>query len=105
MVKRWCISYYERPPGEGVCLILLTVPEHDMVFTGASLPVAIVAALVAYLFSFPVFSVHFLKHSNLPAAIKDFVVIMSENRSPAEASVWNRLDADSMTTVWKNLLR
>lgn len=99
------VSLTTNAPGEGACSIPLTVPEHDMVFTGTCLPVAIVAGLVAYFFSIPVLSAHFLKHSNLPGAVKDFVVGMSENRSPAEASVWNGLEADSMTTKWKNLIR
>lgn len=98
------VSLTTNAPGEGACSIPLTVPEHDMVFTGTCLPVAIVAGLVAYFFSIPVLSAHFLKQSNLPGAVKDFVVGMSEDRSPAEASVWNGLEADSMTTTWKNLI-
>lgn len=99
------LSLTTSAPGEGACSIPLTVPEHDMVFTGTCLPVAIVAGLVAYFFSIPVLSAHFLKNPNLPGALKDFVVGMSENRSPAEASVWNGLEADSMATNWKNLIR
>lgn len=99
------VSHTTNAPGEGACSIPLTVPEHDMVFTRTCLPVAIVAGLVAYFFSSPVFSAHFLKHPNLPGAVKDFVVGMSENRSPVEASVWNGLEADSMTTMWKNRIR
>lgn len=99
------VSLTTSAPGEGACSIPLTVPEHDMVFTGTSLPVAIVAGLVAYFLSIPVLSAHFLKNRNLPGAVKDFVVGMSENRSPAEASVWNGLEADRMATNWKNLIR
>lgn len=70
-----------------------------MVFTGTCLPVAIVAGLVAYLFSLPILSAHFLKHPKLPRAVEDSVMGMSENRSPAEAAIWNGLEADSMTYV------
>lgn len=91
-----------QAPGEGECAVQQAGDAFDS-FRGTSVAAATVSGLVAYFLSLPVGD-HLRGFSNIPEAVKDYVVRQSYPRFEAEEAVSNGLDGDSDRTEWSHWL-
>lgn len=80
-------------PGVGACQTLGSQVISS--WEGPSFAGAVVSGLVCYLLSIPDLNDYFRSQSNLPAAVRDYLVRLSYRRYQAQKSVWNGFDARS----------
>ena len=87
-------------PGEGDCAVRQAGNAFGS-FRGTSVAAATVSGLVAYFLSLPVGD-HLRGFSNIPEAVRDYVVHQSYPRFEEEEAVSNGLDGDSDKTEWSH---